>query len=46
MHVTIEDEYLAGVIEGFRQKPRYPVQVERKFIRLIPKRVGFTFQQI
>jgi len=32
MNVTIEDEYLVGIIEGLRQKPRYPVNVERRFV--------------
>jgi len=35
MHVTIEDEYLVNLIKGVRQKPKYPINVQHKFIMRI-----------
>ena len=35
MNVVIEDEYLVRLINGIRQKPKYPIHVERKFVMRI-----------
>lgn len=35
MNIVIEDEYLVRVIKGVRQKPKFPVNVERKFVMRI-----------
>src|SRR5690606_31703062 len=32
MHVVIEDEYLVKLVNGVRQKPKYPNSVEHKFV--------------
>jgi len=35
MYVIIEDEYLVKLVNGVRQKPKYPINVEHKFVMRI-----------